>query len=146
MIKNGRPYSIENGSVDNALITNRDDDVIAAVGEWIRKNIRPAADILEGYTSYGMKHILQHDTKIYLTNNEFKDAMWLAGYKPVDPDELNWKYRIQLTRDINYNPNPFFEWARKFKNEDTPRGDFAGDMLREFDFPVLLTTTSSGDI
>lgn len=45
-------------------------------------------------TSYGLKHILEHDTGIYLTNNEFKDAMLICGYEPVNPQELNWTYCI----------------------------------------------------
>ena len=89
MIKNNRPYSIENGYIDETLITDKDEATIAAVSEWIKNNIRPAKKILQGRTSYGMKHILEHDTGIYLTNNEFKDAMMLAGYNPVSPNELN---------------------------------------------------------
>ena len=45
-------------------------------------------------TSYGLKHILQRDTGLYLTNNEFKDAMLLCGYEPVNPDTINWNYCI----------------------------------------------------
>lgn len=33
------------------------------------------------YTSYGIKHILQSNTGIYLTNNEFKDAILLCGIR-----------------------------------------------------------------
>ena len=114
MIKNGRPYTNENGWEDGGLITDHGDEVKKAVDGWIGKNIRTAKKILRGRTSYGMKHILEHDTDIYLTNNEFKDAMLLAGYSPVNPGELNWRYRIVLTRDINDNHSPFFKWAEKF--------------------------------
>ena len=41
-----------------------------------------------------MKHLLERDTKIYMTNNQFKDAMLLCGYEPVDERLLNWNYRI----------------------------------------------------
>ena len=98
MIKNGRPYTNENGFTDGALITGREDAVVTAVDGWIRKNIRAGKKVLQGHTSYGMKHLLEHDTGVYLTNNEFKDAMLLAGYRPVNPNSLNWKYRIELTR------------------------------------------------
>ena len=94
MIKNGRPYTNENGFVDEALITEHSDEEIAAVDEWIRKNVRTSKKILHGHTSYGMKHMLEHDTGIYLTNNEFKDAMMMCGFEPVDPNMLNWTYRI----------------------------------------------------
>lgn len=135
MIRNGRLYTNENGWEDNGLVTDRGDAVKNAVDEWIRRNVRAAGKILHGRTSYGMKHLLEHDTGIYLTNNEFKDAMMLAGYPPVNPGELNWRYRIVLTRDINDNPSPFFKWAGKFKSEQSPCGDFVRDMLRDFSFP-----------
>lgn len=137
MIKNGRPYTNENGFIDEALITERTDDEISVVDAWIRKNIRIGTKILRGHTSYGMKHMLEHDTGIYLTNNEFKDAMLLAGFQPVNPKELNWIYRVKLTKDINDNPSPFFRWAKKFETDATPCGDFVRDMLRDFKFPVL---------
>lgn len=137
MIKNGRPYTNENGFIDGALISDREDKVVAAVDGWIRKNVRTGKKILHGRTSYGMKHMLEHDTGIYLTNNEFKDAMLLAGFHPVNPKDLNWRYRICLTRDINDNPSPFFHWARKFEMDATPCGDFVRDMLHDFDFPIL---------
>lgn len=35
MIRNGRPYTNENGFTDGALITDREDDVITAVDGWI---------------------------------------------------------------------------------------------------------------
>ena len=63
--------------------------------DWIRMNFLPAKNVLHGHTSYGLKHILQDDTGIYLTNNEFKDAMMLCGYEPSNPNELNWHYRIK---------------------------------------------------
>ena len=136
MIRNNRPYSIENGYIDETLITEKDEATIAAVSEWIKNNIRPAKKILQGRTSYGMKHILEHDTGIYLTNNEFKDAMMLAGYNPVSPNELNWRYRIVLTRELNENPSPFFIWAKQWKKEASPCGDFVRDMLHDFNFPT----------
>ena len=137
MLKNNRPCTIENGVTDAALVTDCNEEEIRLAGEWIRNSIRPAGTILAGRTSYGLKHILQHDTGVYLTNNQFKDAMLLAGYKPANPNELNWRYRIALVREINYNPSPFFRWAARFEDEDSPRGDFASDMKHDFEFPAL---------
>lgn len=142
MIRNGRPYTNENGWEDSGLITDRSDDVKSEVESWIHKNIRTARKILSGRTSYGIKHLLEHDTGIYLTNNEFKDAMLLAGFSPVDPKELNWRYRIVLTRDINDNPSPFFKWAKRYKKENSPCGDFVRDMLHDHDFPVTASHRS----
>ena len=94
MMINGRPYSNENGYIDDSLITSHLQEEIDTVMDWIAEYISPRKTPLYGHTSYGIKHLLERDTHIYLTNNEFKDAMLQAGYKPVDPDELNWCYCI----------------------------------------------------
>ena len=136
MLKNGKPYSIENGWEDARLLSDENDETVIAVSEWIRTNVRRGEKILRGRTSYGIKHDLQHDTGIYLTNNQFKDAILMAGYEPVNPNELNWHYRIVLTRDINANENPFFIKCRA-SGTGCPEGDFAADMLRDSGFPVF---------
>lgn len=135
MMKNNKPYTNENGHIDDTLVTDLNAKEQSEISEWIKRNIRPARKVLQGRTSYGLKHVLEHDTGIYLTNNQFKDAMLSAGYTPVNPNELNWRYRIVLMREINDNPSPFFKWVTQFKNEDSPLGDFATDMLADFDFP-----------
>jgi hypothetical protein len=94
MMKNNRPYSIENGWEDADLITDHPQVEIDLVMDWIRENILPRKSPLQERTSYGIKHILERDTGLYLTNNEFKDAMMMAGYMPIDPDALNWTYCI----------------------------------------------------
>ena len=140
MLKNNRPYSVENGYIDDALITDHSIWEINEVMKWIKENVRRSRKILYGRTSYGIKHKLQHDTGIYLTNNEFKDAMMYMGYYPVNPDELNWRYRIVLTKEINDNPNPFFKWAKQFEGQDSNWGDFADDMINDFEFPMIANS------
>lgn len=94
MIKNGRPYTNENGSVDDELLSDIPEDHQEVVLLWIRDNIIPIKSGNFRHSSYGIKHILHHDTNIYLTNNQFKDAMMQCGHNPVDPDKLNWNFRI----------------------------------------------------
>lgn len=94
MIKNGRPYSDENGSIDDALITDHCKEEIEMVSEWIRSNIIRTKTPNYDKTSYSLKHIFEKDTGLYLTNNEFKDAMMLCDYNPVNPNSLNWNYCI----------------------------------------------------
>jgi hypothetical protein len=105
MMKNHRPYSNENGWEDASLITDRPKEEMDVAMQWIAENIRPRKTPLHERTSYGIKHLLQRDTGLYLTNNEFKDAMLLSGYEPVDPNELNWCYCIS-------KKSPAFEWER----------------------------------
>lgn len=94
MIKDGRPYTNENGWRDNGLITNKEETVKIEVFEWIDENILPRKTANRKHSSYRLKHLLEKDTKIYLTNNEFKDAMLIMDYEPTDANKLNWHYRI----------------------------------------------------
>lgn len=100
-IKNGRPYTYGNGYgrdpkewVDDELITDKSLEVQQKVFDWIKENIKPRKTPNHRHSSYGLKHYLEQDTGIYLTNNAFKDAMLLCGFKPVDETELNWEYCI----------------------------------------------------
>ena len=68
MIKNGRPYTDENGHVDDELLSDIPEDLQQIVLLWIQDNIRPIKSPNNWHSSYGIKHILQHDTNIYLTN------------------------------------------------------------------------------
>jgi len=94
MIKNGRPYSDENGSVDDALITDHAKEEIEMVCEWIKSKLIRIKTPNYDKSSYSLKHIFEKDTGLYLTNNEFKDAMLMCGYEPVNPNDLNWNYCI----------------------------------------------------
>ncbi len=95
MIKNGRPYTNENGWEDDSMLVDLSPERQRAVLAWIDDNVKPAHRTNTSQTSYGLKHLLEDDTGIYLTNNQFKDAMWEKGYKPVDPKALNWLYKIK---------------------------------------------------
>lgn len=102
MIKNGRPYTTACGYgelwVDDGLITDLPENVQRAVYEWIETYLEPRARTDYTHTSYGLKHILQHKTGIYLTNNEFKDAMMQCGYMPSNPNEVNWNFQCHIDK------------------------------------------------
>lgn len=90
VIKNGVPWT----DGDEALLTDLSKEEQQVILDWIKENVTPRKGVLHGHTSYGIKHIQEHDTKIYLTNNQFKHAMLLAGYEPYDEHMLNWIYCI----------------------------------------------------
>ena len=94
MILMGRPYTNENGWEDKELITDLPKEKMNMCLDWIRANLFPRKTPYNYTTSYGLKHKLEHDIQIYLTNNQFKDAMMMCGFDPVDPDELNWHFCI----------------------------------------------------
>ena len=92
MIKNNRPYTDENGWVDDELITDLPKEETNKCLDWIKANLLPRKTPYNHATSYGLKHKLEHAIHIYLTNNQFKDAMMMCGFEPVNPNELNWRY------------------------------------------------------
>ena len=79
---------------DTKLYTDLTEEEQKTVLHWIRWNVERRGTVNKRHTSYGMKHILQKDTKIYMTNNQFKDAMLECGYFPDDMTQLNWHYKV----------------------------------------------------
>lgn len=101
----------------DGLISDETESVQAAVFNWIRRGLKPRKTPLDLPTSYGLKHVLERQTDIYLTNNAFKDAMLICGYQPADYSELNWRFGVSLrslalkTDDGRYHDEPP-DWLR----------------------------------
>lgn len=71
------------------------------VCRWIHNNISIARRKCNE-TSYGLKHIFEHDKSHggeYLTNGEFKGAMIACGFNPIEPEALNAIYRIKINKE-----------------------------------------------
>lgn len=81
---------------DDELLTDETSETVDTVLDWIAAHIVPRKTVNSRYSSYGLKHILQSHTGIYLTNNQFKNAMLLSGYMPEDQFALNWYFRIKI--------------------------------------------------
>lgn len=64
---------------------------------WVKWNLWPRKTFNGHRTSYGLKHLLEDDTKIYLTNNQFKDLMLQCGYRVKNPKELNWVFNVSIS-------------------------------------------------
>lgn len=112
MIINNRPYTPHPRSnyIDDALITDKSKIEQAFISEWIKNNLTYSPRKLSS-TSYGLKAKVEDYLKdlqnrygsdlirdTYISNNQFKDAMLLEGYEPIDPDALNWEYRARFKR------------------------------------------------
>lgn len=151
MIKNGRPYTNEHdsGFIDDELITLLSNEEIATVRKWISDHVKRSKKIYPN-TSYGIKHLLESDTGIYLTNNQFKDAMLLEGYKPINPNELNWEYRISIiknnTDDDNVNDNTNFTLDYLIDKEKSIYHELSEDKQRLLKMYDLLTDMEKGEI
>lgn len=98
---------------------------------WIGENFEPAKRGLFDRTSYGLKHDFAREGGSYIVNGAMKGAMVQAGFRVLNPDDVNWFFAIQ--RRI---PDGFFKWCtERYAKRDNRFGDFAGDIRRDLDFP-----------
>lgn len=68
----------------------------ATLQAWIREKLFPASSPGR-YSSYGLKHTFQNsDGGSYVTNGQFKGAMLVAGYEPLNRYDLNWMFGYRL--------------------------------------------------
>ena len=68
---------------------------------WIEHAIQPAPKADEHYSSYGLKHEYERETKLYVSHAQFKGAMLVAGYLPTEKGEQNWHFKIKPTYDVS---------------------------------------------
>ena len=66
-----------------------------ALQYWIEHAIHAATKVDDQYSSYGLKYKYERETKLYVSNAQFKGAMLVAGYLPVKKAEQNWHFTIQ---------------------------------------------------
>ena len=91
------PFDASSPSFDDKLFTDLNPNEQYAVMRWICQHCRGIKTENKKHTSYGLKHMLESDIGVYVTNNQFKHAMLIAGFKPVDERMLNWTFRISET-------------------------------------------------
>jgi len=107
MIRDGRAYTLkkENGLGDECTQITSGATMggidtagfMSLVFGWIHDHISPATRTYTRSTSYGFKHMVEEDIGHYITNNQFKDAMLLCGYQPVDPNKTNWMFKVKVS-------------------------------------------------
>lgn len=85
----------ENGEIDNTHLSDLPAEEQKALVAWVGYNFDLAKNFYSGATSYGFKHVYERRAHIYLTNNQFKEAMLMNGFYPKDASELNWTFRIK---------------------------------------------------
>lgn len=65
--------------------------------DWVFWNFLPAQKLYPHKDSNFLKSVLQKRTNIYLSNNQFKEAMLTIGFWPRDLKELNWCFYVQAS-------------------------------------------------
>jgi len=100
-IINGHPWSIgcadphpDKRGEDAALMSDLPEDVQIKISNWIFGKLRKRKTPNYNHNSYELKHQIERELGIYLTNNQMKDAMLQEGFRPVKENELNWCFCI----------------------------------------------------
>ena len=97
IIENGHPCTIDGpgeAGVDSMLLADLEADIQSTVKKWIREGLIPTNRFDRMHNSYALKHMLERQTGIYMTNNQFKDAMLECGFLPSKLNEQNWCFKI----------------------------------------------------
>lgn len=111
-MNNGRPVTVYGKNTDNWLITDLGNKEKDAVIDWIMTRLAPVKTAVHPRGSYGLKHDMTRETGIYVSNNQFKDAMLMAGYKPENPNDDYWRFRISRRSPCFKSPLPRAEIRR----------------------------------
>jgi len=73
---------------------------------WIKGRFTHRKTINHHHTSYRYKHIFENDRHgFYISNEQFKGAMWEAGYYPKVKLDKNWSFYVKFFALANDNIN-----------------------------------------
>lgn len=78
---------------------------------WIAIALQPTRVSIYKHSSYGLKHIAERAIGQYVSNTQMKQALRRAGYKPINRNELNHRYRLTIRRQFRkkiHDPKPWF--------------------------------------
>ena len=73
----------------------------AVLINWIR-DVLVTAERVYTPNSYIMKHDFEREPEgFYVTNGMFKGAMLRASFAPVNPREVNWRFRVKPAWELS---------------------------------------------
>jgi predicted HTH transcriptional regulator len=87
-------YEVFNEINRPADFMNLDDETKQRVITWCKKYFIISEAFNKDRDSYGLKHVLEEDTGIYLTNGQFKGVMLISGFRHENNEDLNWHFNI----------------------------------------------------
>ncbi|MCI1244835.1 MAG: hypothetical protein LKG11_02705 [Bacilli bacterium] len=89
----GRPYTDENGEIDQALMEEINDPAtIGRVRDWCLKHKHHIKTINWKTSSLDIMKMINEQLGTSLTHNQVKDALVDIDVYPVDPDSYEWHY------------------------------------------------------
>ncbi len=112
IIKNGHPQTIGTGCPpDNMLFSELSEQAQKLFMEWVETRLIPRKTAYTSIGSYNLKHLLQHDTGVYTSHNQFKDGMMQAGYEPRNMNEYYWHFGISSKSPVFHEFLPRAEYV-----------------------------------
>ena len=82
--------------LDDALLDDLPKIQRKEVMRWIDDNFYIRKTPNFNYHTYWLKHALQYETGIYITDNQMKDAFLRAGFNPLDKYDESWKFHLGI--------------------------------------------------
>lgn len=93
-----KDYGPGNAPEHYATLTEEEREALTV---WIRERLEPTPRKprpANRLNSYGLKHHMERETGVYVTNGQFKGGMQAAGYEAFDTDDINWTYEVRIKK------------------------------------------------
>ncbi len=74
---------------------------VDAAKKWIKQRCWKRKTINYRYSSYGFKHVMEAETRIYVTNGDFIKAATLLGYKAKRVNYPNCSFNMGIKTEHN---------------------------------------------
>lgn len=74
---------------------------IEAAKRWIKDCCWERKIINWDYSSYGLKHVMERETRIYVTNGAFIKAAMLLGYSIKSHNSINVHFNMGIKTNLN---------------------------------------------
>ena len=98
-IKNGVPWT----DGDLHRLKELPQETQSVILAWIKTGFTLCENGLV-CSSYLLKHRLHAETGIYVSDNQFKDAMLICGITPKNTSDFHWEYSLSRKSRILKNP------------------------------------------
>lgn len=77
--------------------SDMDDKIRCMTIGWIDKNLKKRKTVNKHRTVYGVKHVLQAQTGIYLTESQFAEALLMCGFQLIRKSRFKYVIHINVS-------------------------------------------------
>lgn len=77
--------------------SDMDDKIRCMTIGWVDKNLKKRKTVNKHRTVYGVKHVLQAQTGIYLTESQFAEALLMCGFQLIRTSRCKYVMHINVS-------------------------------------------------